>query len=263
MNNKESQLFLEDVLEFGKEYISAGASIKKVEDNLYKLCNAYNFKNIEIYAVTSLIVISLKNNEGEHFTQSIRVKQHSTDLGKLEDISQQFKYIMDNLPNIDKLDELIKNKKPYKPHPIIKCLGYMLAAGGFAVFFGGDILDGIAAAIVGILIYLMDYNLKLKNINGIVYSFTASLVAGLIANIFVHIGFGHNLDKVMIGDIMLLIPGLLLVNSIREMFNRDIVSGVYKFIEAVLMAAAIAGGYALSMIVFGGVWSWVKYLKNH
>ena len=35
----------------------------------------------------------------------------------------------------------------------------------------------------------------------------------------------------MIGDIMLLIPGLLLVNAIKEMFNRDIVTGLYRLIE--------------------------------
>lgn len=56
----------------------------------------------------------------------------------------------------------------------------------------------------------------------------------------------------MIGDIMLLIPGLLLVNAIKEMFNRDIVTGLYRLIEAVLVALAIAGGYALAFLVMGG-----------
>ena len=65
--------------------------------------------------------------------------------------------------------------------------------------------------------------------------------------IFTHFGFGNNVDKVMIGVIMLLIPGLLLVNSIKEMFNRDIVTGLYSFVEA------IAGGFAVSVLLLGGV----------
>ena len=52
---------------------------------------------------------------------------------------------------------------------------------------------------------------------------------------------------------MLFIPGLLLVNSIQEMFNKDIVAGLYKFIEALLTAVAIAGGYAMSMLMLGGL----------
>ena len=64
--------------------------------------------------------------------------------------------------------------------------------------------------------------------------------------------FRSQADKIMIGDIMLLIPGLLLVNAIKEMFNRDIVTGLYRLIEAVLVALAIAGGYALAFLVMGG-----------
>lgn len=41
---------------------------------------------------------------------------------------------------------------------MIKCLGYMLAAGGFSVFYGGDLKDGLAAAAIAIVIYLMDYH---------------------------------------------------------------------------------------------------------
>ena len=125
--------------------------------------------------------------------------------------------------------------------------------GSFAVFFGGEIYDGLAAAVIGLFIYFMDNHFKLRNINNIVYTFTASFLAGLLAILCTKIGLGHNLDKVMIGDIMLFIPGLLLVNSIQEMFNKDIVAGLYKFIEALLTAVAIAAGYALSMIMIGGL----------
>ena len=99
----------------------------------------------------------------------------------------------------------------------------------------------------------MDYNFRLRNVNNVIYTFVASFTAGIAASIFVHFGFGTNVDKVMTGDIMLLIPGLLLVNSIKEMFNKDIVTGLYRFIEAVFVAVALAGGYALALIVAGGV----------
>ena len=61
-----------------------------------------------------------------------------------------------------------------------------------------------------------------------------------------------HVDKVMIGDIMLFIPGLLLVSAVKEMFNRDIVTGLYRLIEAVLVAVSIAFGFALSFYVLGG-----------
>ncbi|MGN0522112.1 MAG: threonine/serine exporter family protein [Eubacterium sp.] len=253
MNKDNCELFLEDVLELGRQYVETGAEVKGVEETIRRICTAYGFTGLEIYAVTSLIVATIKSKSGEHYTQSVRITAGSTDLGQLEELNKRARYICENTPEIEELDRIVKNIQRPKPKPVIKCLGYMLAAGGFAVFFGGSWLDGLASAAVAIAIYLMDYNLKLKNINNVVYTFIASLASGCLAILFTYFGFGNNTDKVMIGDIMLFIPGLLLVNAVKEMFNRDIVTGLYRLIEAVFVAVAIAGGFALSVILMGGL----------
>lgn len=253
IKEKDCEKFLENVLELGRQYVATGAEIKRVEDTLYRICSAYDFEGIEIYAVTSLIVITIKSKEGHFYTQSVRVTDGATDLGRLEEINAQCRYICKEKPDVDVLDEMIMHYKKPKGKPIIKCMGYMLAAGGFAVFFGGSLFDGFAAALVAVAIYFMDYHFKLKKMNNVVYTLIASFISGAIALLFAHIGIGDSADKIMIGDIMLFIPGLLLVNSIKEMFNRDIVTGLYRFIEAIFTAVAIAGGYALSVVCFGGV----------
>lgn len=253
MDRKDCELFLEDVLSLGRQYVETGEEVKRVEETIKRICIVYGFKNPEIYAVTSLIVATIKTDDGEHYTQSVRITKSSTDLGQLEVLNLKARYICENIPDINEFDKIVKNIKRPKPKPIIKCIGYMLAAGGFAVFFGGSWLDGLASAGVAIAIYLMDYHLKIKNINNVVYSFLASLTSGILAVIFTYLGFGNSADKVMIGDIMLFIPGLLLVNSVKEMFNKDIVAGLYKLIEAVFVSVAIAGGFALSVIIMGGI----------
>ena len=198
MNNFECEQFLELTLSLGRQYVETGAEIKRVEDSLYRIYNAYGFENIEIYAITSLIVVTIKGPDGTHYTQSVRVTSGGTDLGRLEDINALIRYICSNKPNLVKLSEIINNPKKTKPKKLLKCIGYMLAAGGFAVFFGGDMLDGTAAAVIAIAVYFMDYNFKLRNINNVIYTFIASLVSGVIALIFTYFGFGNNVDKVMI-----------------------------------------------------------------
>ena len=198
-------------------------------------------------------VLELESKENHHYTQSVRVTEGSTDLGRLEEINAQCRYICREKPDVEELDKMIMHYQKPKGKPVLKCLGYMLAAGGFAVFFGGTLFDGFAAALVAIVIYLMDYHFKLKKMNNVVYTLVASFISGTIALLIAHFGIGDSADKIMIGDIMLFIPGLLLVNSIKEMFNRDIVTGLYRFIEAIFVAVAIAGGYALSVVCFGGV----------
>ena len=49
----------------------------------------------------------------------------------------------------------------------------------------------------------------------------------------------------MIGNIMLVIPGLQLTTSLRDMLNGDIITGGLNLVEAVLKAMAVAAGFAL------------------
>ena len=86
MNNFECEQFLELTLSLGRQYVETGAEIKRVEDSLYRIYNAYGFENIEIYAKTSLNVVTIKGTDGTHYTQSVRVTTEGTANGRLEDI---------------------------------------------------------------------------------------------------------------------------------------------------------------------------------
>lgn len=253
MTSKECDIFLENVMEFGRRLVATGCEARRVEDTISRICSAYGFEDSQVYAVTNLIVVTIKNPEGVHHTQSVRISAYGTDLGRLEELNAQSRYICENKPSLDEFVEMVQSYQKPKPHFIIKMLGYMLAAGGFAVFFGGNWLDGIASAVIAVCIYLMDIFLKPKIVNTTIYTFVAGFISGCLALVMVNFGFGANADKVMIGDVMLLIPGLLLVNAIKEMFNRDIYTGLHRFVEALFVAVAIGGGFALSYVVLGGV----------
>ena len=120
MNNFECEQFLELTLSLGRQYVETGAEIKRVEDSLYRIYKAYGFENIEIYAITSLIVVTIKGPDGNHYTQSVRVTSGGTDLGRLEDINALIRYICTNKPNLVKLSDIINNPKKTKPKKLLK-----------------------------------------------------------------------------------------------------------------------------------------------
>ena len=80
----------------------------------------------------------------------------------------------------------------------------------------------------------------------------SSIIAGTVAVLSVPLGISVHIDKVMIGGIMLLIPGIAVTNSIRDMLAGDIGTGLLRFANSVMLAAAIACGFALPMILSGG-----------
>ena len=62
-----------------------------------------------------------------------------------------------------------------------------------------------------------------------------------------------SVDKIIIGNIMSLIPGIGLTNALRDLFTGDSIAGLLRSIEAILIALAIAAGYFLSALLMGGV----------
>ena len=164
------------------------------------------------------------------------------------------RYICANKPDVcelrQKFDEVLARPKQ---SVWLHFIGCMLGAGAFAVFFGGSIKDGLASSLMAIVMVLFELFYAKQEKNQIVYHFVASVVAGICAHVFVALGIGDHVEMLMIGGIMLLIPGIALTNAVRDMLTGDIASGLLRLCNSLLIAAAIACGFALTIILLGGV----------
>lgn len=90
----------------------------------------------------------------------------------------------------------------------------------------------------------------LKNI--IFTKFVSAFFLTAFAFAFVRLGFIGRTDEVIIGNIMLLIPGVGFTNALRDLFTGDSIAGIWRCMEAVLSALAIAAGYFLFVLITGG-----------
>ena len=212
---------LQGILDIGEEMVVCGAEVNRVEDSIYRMCESYGADRINVFIITSNIQVTMEAPDGRILTHIRR-----------------------------KFDEVMNRPKQ---HISLKFIGAILVSGGFTVFFGGSWLDCIAASIDGVVIVLMELFLASREKNQIVYNFVVSVVAGITALLLVQIGLGDHSDKIMIGGIMLLIPGIAMTNAIRDMLIGDIASGLLRLVNSILVAAAIACGFAFTIIVLGGV----------
>lgn len=244
---------LQAVLDIGEEMLVCGAEVSRVEDSILRMCTSYGCDRVNVFIITSNIQVTLETPDGEIITHIRRVVRSSTNFDRLDYFNDLSRYVCSNTPTIEELiekyNEVLGRKEPNK---FLSYLGAMFIAGGFTVFFGGTLMDGLSAVIMGVCILLMENVLENNEKNMIVYFFVASLVAGIVAILTVDLGLGENLDKIIIGGIMLLIPGIALTNSIRDMLIGDLGSGLLRLVNALLQATSIACGFALSIIVFGG-----------
>ena len=130
-------------------------------------------------------------------------------------------------------------------------LGSVLAAGSFAVFFGGSFADGLAAAVFAVIICLFQEKGAQLLANNVMFNLVCSFFTGTLICLTVKLLPLFHADKIMIGDIMLLIPGIAITNSIRDMLMGDTIAGIMRLIESILWAGALASGFMASIWMVG------------
>jgi uncharacterized membrane protein YjjP (DUF1212 family) len=231
----------------GKIMLECGAETYRVEDTMNRIADAYGLKNAQSYATLTGINFSHENQDMTYF---LRVTSRATDLHKIAEVNEVSRKITagDLSPAEAKL--LLNNISQAKlTFPSwLQIVAAAFVSGSFSIMFGGtwwDFLPAFLAGGVGFASMLLFE--KLMEIKFIA-EFLASFIIGLVAVASIHYGFGQALDRVIIGAVMPLVPGLHITNAVRDLMAGHLVAGVSKGVEAVLTAFAIGAGVA---VVFG------------
>ena len=245
---------LQGILDVGEEMVIAGAEVSRVEDSIYRMCVSYGADRINVFIITSNIQVTMEAPDGRILTHIRRVVRNDVNFDRLDYLNDLSRYICSTRPDEGKLHEKLEEvlNRPQQPKTL-KFLASILIAASFAIFFGGSPLDGVSAGIVGAVIVLLEFFFAEREKNQIVYNFVISAAAGVVSLLLVNAGLGENSDKIMIGGIMLLIPGIAMTNAVRDMLMGDIASGMLRLSNALLIAASIACGFALVIIALRGI----------
>ena len=252
---KDGQSVLLDcMLEMGDLLLDAGAEISRVEDTLSRMGRAYGALRTDVFVIPSLISISMEFVEGEATTQTRRIHSNGlTDFYRLEKLNALSRSCCaEPLPTPElraQLDHVAAGRKPFA----VILGGSVLAAFSFAIFFGGSIWYGLASAVFAVAVVLLQERLGRTELNTVAFNLLVSLLIGLGVGVFAAILPVLHMDKILIGDIMLLIPGLAMTNAVRNMLVGNTISGAVRLAESLIWAGALAGGFMVALLVVGAV----------
>lgn len=248
LTNNEIDILTKQCLNIGEAMYCAGAEISRIEDTLYRLGKAYGAEHVSIYALTSSIVVTMEFSGEAAITQSRRIRRRdSFDLKKLEDLNSLSRECTAQLLPVDELRLRVLAILEEQPKQSMILLGEILAASAFAVFFGGTSLDALAAAAFAGCIYLLQRYVQHLCQGRIFFNIITSFLVGSMICGICHLIPVLHAGQIMIGDIMVLIPGIAITNSMRYALSGDSISGIEKLIDSVLLAGGIALGFTLAI----------------
>ena len=227
----------------GHRLAMSGAETFRVEDSMFLVLKAYGI-DAEVFATTNYLTVSIKGENGKPMTRMRRIGIHGNDLDAVERYSNLSRRLCACAPDPAIAQQWLKETDDSRRSYSIWAyfLGHFLGAAGFAIMFGSTFTDCLLSGVCGLIIGAVSLLMDKFNPNQFFRIIISAFVMALAAYAMKGIGLAYNADTVIIGALMLLVPGLLFTNALRDIINGDTNSGLNRVIQVFLIAIAIALG---------------------
>lgn len=239
-------------MDIGEQMLVSGAEVRRVEEGIKRMCCAFGAKRTDVFIITSSMVATVYLDDGNFFTQTRRVVGTGTNQEKLHKLNDLLRQICDGKIEKENIEQKIKEALEIKQYPFwLECVAYSVIAGAFTLFFKGNIIEICVSLFAGLVVRFIILLCEKTAPSKMFSKFISCATATLIAFIAVKLNIVGDADKIIIGNIMSLIPGIGLTNALRDLFSGDSIAGILRTVEAVLTAVSLAAGYFL-VAVLGG-----------
>ena len=244
MDDERNIMAIDCFLLAGRIMIESGAETYRVEDTMLRMARSQDMKDAQSYVTPTGIIFSLGKTQPTRITS---IPTRITDLHRIVLVNDVSRKLTSRTITLEQAyDELKKIERTNYFLPIlIQVLAASLTSSCFLLMFKGGVMDIPAAFIAGgiglYIVSIIHYMTRVKFFS----EFLASVSVAIVASFASYLGFGLEIDKIIIASVMPLVPGLLLTNAVRDLMAGHFTAGMAKGAEALLTAFAIGSGVAL------------------
>lgn len=248
-------LLLDLATDLGHRLAMAGAETFRVEESINRVLATYGIAS-EVFAIPNCLTVSIQTPDGVPMTRMRRVGYHGNDLDAVERYSNLSRRICAEHPEPEAVAAWLLETDSSCIHYGLPgvYLGSFLGAFGFSALFGGGWGDALCGGLCGLLVGFVNHFMDKLHANLFFRTILAAFALALPAYAAGALGLIRNVDAAVIGPLMLLVPGLLFTNAMRDIIFGDTNSGINRIVQVFLIAAAIALGTAAAWNCAAVLW---------
>ena len=232
----------------GRDLMKNGAEIYRVEESVEHILRAYGCRDTEVFAIPSCIIVNIQDGE-RNYTKSVRIKTSANNLRKLSNLNALCRDICREVPAVEedfrRLAEVMD--EPCYPQ-WMSYLAHGVVAFFFTLFWGGDLADAAVAFPCGLIVKYTVSSMQHMRANVFFTNLVAGALLALAPMLLRWSGVRISTDKIIIGTIMLLVPGIAITNVMRDILAGDFLTALTRFAEVLIVAMGIAIGVAVAIM---------------
>jgi uncharacterized membrane protein YjjP (DUF1212 family) len=237
----------------GEIMLKAGAEIYRVEDTIVRICKACRIDYVECFATTTGITLSLDtaSEDADMHTFIKRISYTTIDLKKISLINHfSREFTTTDLSVVDGFERLREINAEKNYHFLWRLLGAFLIGAFLIQIYGGGGIDIVCSAVASGAAYAMSEVIERLHFPPFIRIFISSAVCALLLFLMVAAGVMHDIPSTLVAALTIFMPGVSITTAARDLMSGDMLSGVARFAEAMIIAVAIAGGGGIMLKIW-------------
>ena len=240
---------LDLAMNMGRVLLKNGAEIFRVEETIEHVCRRFDIADVESFVMSNGIFMTARDEEEEVYAKVKHIPISGFHLGIVTEVNDLSREISAGNVSLAEAKERLRRIEAMPPKRG-RCFCYLLQA---------NLWESMMAVVIGCLLYVFVIFGENHRLSKIIINIVGGGFITIMALLALQLPwpFPVRMDKLIIGSILPLVPGLAFVNSIRDIANSDFISGIVRIVDALLVFVYIAIGVGFVLGCFnkltGGV----------
>ena len=252
MTEAEQSCALDALCSAAQLMLENGAETYRVEETARRMATGFRLTGVSVAALPTLIFV-----EAEGKTRILRISRRGTNMTRIERTNDISRRVERGEMTAQEAGCALRQiaAAPGAPQRTM-LLAYAVTSASFSLLFGGRLGTFAVAFLIGVLVQSIHPLFSQMEMGVIFGNFTGGLITAVVAEAVSWVLPYGSVNAAIVGGIMPLLSGLLMTNAVRDTMYGDLISGVTRAVEALLLAAAVALGVYVGLelaSMLGGV----------
>lgn len=231
-----------------------GAETYRIEDTMRRILMLSELKTAEVFVTMTGFFATLDHPTMDSMTVIRRISKRGMNLGKIHEVNIISRQLCEDELTLEEALKALKAIKRREEKTSARFLPMISITAAFTLMFGGNAQDVLIAGIVGVFLAAALKWCKLRQMHMFLSNILCAACIAVLSYGFTALLPGRfNLDTIIIGAIMPLVPGVAITNAVFDTLHGDYLSGMARAVEAFVIAVAIAAGIAAGL----GACQWI------
>ncbi len=235
-----------------------GSETYRVEDTIIRICKSEGLDFVEALVTPTGILVSIdQSHSSQHhmLTFNKRIQKRLINLEKVSEVNDfSRRFVVKEMSveeGMQRLREIDKKRLPYRISTQALFAG--IASGFFILLVGANLLEFTSALLSTIIMTFVLGILIKREFSYFFVHLTGGMIAAFLAIFASNLHPDIRMNIVIIGGIMVMVPGVAITNGLRDTIAGDLMSGIIRGVEALVIAVSIAFGVGFVLNVWNVV----------